>query len=53
MTDTECEFGCECDNQEPGFDPVLEKIDFDRLIQEKLDRARRYIELRNDISNAD
>jgi len=53
MTEIECEFGCECDAPSRSFGTVLEQIDFDRLIQEKMDRARRYIELRNDVSDAD
>ena len=53
MKEIECEFGCECDVPAQPFGTVLEQIDLDRLIREKIDRARRYIELRNDISDAD
>ena len=45
---TECEWGCECESvPNRGFDTVLERVDFDRLVQGKIDRARRYIELQD------
>ena len=49
MTEIVCEFGCECDAHSKPFDTVLEQIDLDRLIREKIDRARRYIELREKV----
>jgi len=47
----ECEFGCECDTvAEFGpFDTVLDPPDLERLIKEKMARARRYVELRDKI----
>ena len=46
----ECEFGCDCDSPGfKGFESVLEPVDLDRLIQEKISRARRYIELQEKI----
>ena len=47
----ECEFGCECDTvTEFGtFDTVLDPPDLERLIREKMARARRYVELREKI----
>ena len=49
MTEIVCEFGCECDAPGKPFGTVLEQIDLDRLIQEKIDRARRYIELQEKV----
>jgi len=49
MKEIVCEFGCECDAPGQPFGTVLEQIDLDRLIREKIDRARRYIELREKI----
>ena len=51
MTEIECEFGCECDTvrEYRTFELVLEPEDFDRLIQEKMDRARRYQQLQDKI----
>jgi hypothetical protein len=49
----ECEFGCDCDSPVfKNFDPVLEPADLDRLIQEKIARARRHIELQENISDS-
>ena len=47
----ECDFGCECDTvAEFGpFDTVLDPPDLERLIKEKMARARRYVELRDKI----
>lgn len=48
-TDIECEFGCECDKGNT-FDPadaVLGVKDFERLVIEKIERARSYINTRD------
>jgi hypothetical protein len=45
-----CEFGCECDSSVfKNFETVLDPMDLDRLIQDKIARARRYIELQENI----
>jgi hypothetical protein len=45
-----CEFGCECDSPVfKNFEAVLDPMDLDRLIQDKIARARRYIELQENI----
>lgn len=46
-TDKICEFGCECTIEHaPGrFGSILDTKDFQRLIEEKTARAKRYIEL--------
>ena len=51
MTKIECEFGCDCDTvgEHSTFNTVLEPEDFERLIQEKMDRARRYQQLQDKI----
>jgi hypothetical protein len=50
---TECEFGCDCDGLVfKNFDTVLEPADLDRLIQEKIARARRHIELQENIGDS-
>ena len=51
MTETECEFGCDCDTPRKfgGFGDVLDQSDLDRLLSEKIARARRYIELQDKI----
>ena len=47
----ECEFGCDCDSPVfRDFKQTLEPSDLDRLIREKIARARRYIELQENIS---
>ncbi len=49
----ECEFGCDCDSTVfKNFDTVLEPADLDRLIQEKIARARRHIELQENIGDS-
>ena len=49
----ECEFGCECDKPvSKDFNPVLDPKDLDRLIQDKISRARRYIELQEKIGDS-
>ena len=47
----ECDFGCECDltTEFRPFDTVLDPPDLERLIKEKMARARRYVELRDKI----
>ena len=47
----ECEFGCDCDTPTDFgiFDSILDQPDFDRLVQEKIARARRYIEIQEKI----
>lgn len=46
----ECEWGCDCDSSiDEKFEPVLDRVDFDRLVQAKIARARRYIELQDRI----
>ena len=48
---TECEFGCDCDTPAmfQPFSPVLKPVDLDRLIAEKVLRARIHLELQEKI----
>jgi hypothetical protein len=45
----ECEFGCDCDipSEIGNFKVVLDQTDLDRLVNEKLARARRWVELQD------
>lgn len=45
----ECEFGCECDSvtEFRPFGTVLDQTDLERLISDKVARARRYAELQD------
>lgn len=47
-TEIRCEFGCECDTivDFQPTDAILGPKDYERLVVEKIDRARRYINQR-------
>lgn len=53
MTATECEYGCDCAQpmQFREFATVLEPSEVDRLIEEKMARAQRYIRLQEKVQS--